>query len=97
MIRLVAIILLSFILTSRCSWAFAMDTVGEVTGLTGVANIERVRVRRCPVDANPAPRPADLGLFFRQRNLSLDLQAGYGNTHGYATIAISHHFDWDHL
>jgi hypothetical protein len=41
MIRLVAITLLSFILTSRCSLAFAWDTVGEVTGLTGVANFER--------------------------------------------------------
>src|SRR5713101_3930805 len=39
----------------------------------------------------------DLGLFFRPWNLSLDLQAGYGNTHGYATIAISHHFNWDNL
>jgi hypothetical protein len=35
------------------------------------------------------------GLFFRKWNLSLDLQAGYGNTHGYATIAVSHHFSWD--
>jgi hypothetical protein len=41
MIRLVAITLLSVILTSRCSLAFAWDTVGEVTGLTGVANFER--------------------------------------------------------
>jgi len=41
MIRLVAITLLSVILTSRCSLAFALDAVGEVTGLTGVANIER--------------------------------------------------------
>ena len=41
MIRLVTITLLSFILTSRCSLAFAADTVGAVTGLTGVANIER--------------------------------------------------------
>ena len=41
MIRLVTITLLSVILTSRCSLAFAADTVGEVTGLTGVANIER--------------------------------------------------------
>ena len=35
------------------------------------------------------------GLFFRRWNLSLDLQAGYGNTHGYATIAVTHHLDWD--
>src|SRR6266850_2834429 len=41
MIRFVAITLLSFILTSQCSMAFAGDTVGEVTGLNGVANIER--------------------------------------------------------
>ncbi len=41
MIRLVAITLLSFIMTSRCSLAFAWDTVGEVTGIVGVANIER--------------------------------------------------------
>ena len=41
MIRFVAITLLSFILTSLCSMAFAGDTVGEVTSLTGVANIER--------------------------------------------------------
>ena len=41
MIRLVAITLLTFVLTSRCSLAFAADAVGEVTGLTGVANIER--------------------------------------------------------
>ena len=39
----------------------------------------------------------DLGLFFRKWKTSLDLQAGYGNTHGYATIAISHHFSWDDL
>jgi hypothetical protein len=37
----------------------------------------------------------DLGLFFRQWQTSLDLQAGYGNNHGYGTIAISHHFGWD--
>ncbi|HYR79517.1 MAG TPA: FecR family protein [Candidatus Dormibacteraeota bacterium] len=41
MIRFVAITLLSFIVTSQCSIAFAGDTVGEVTGLNGVANIER--------------------------------------------------------
>jgi len=39
----------------------------------------------------------DLGLFFRPWNLSLDLQAGYGNLHGYATLAVSKHFDWDDL
>jgi hypothetical protein len=41
MIRLVAITLLSFLLTSGCSFALALDTVGEVTGIIGVANIER--------------------------------------------------------
>jgi hypothetical protein len=41
MIRLVAITLISFLLTSRCSLALAVDTVGEVTGIIGVANIER--------------------------------------------------------
>ena len=41
MIRLVTIALMSFIVTSRCSLAFAWDTVGEVTGLTGAANITR--------------------------------------------------------
>lgn len=37
----------------------------------------------------------DLGLFFRQWDLSVDFQAGYGNSHGYGTIAVSHHFGWD--
>ena len=37
----------------------------------------------------------DLGLFFRQWQTSLDLQAGYGNNHGYGTVAVSHHFGWD--
>jgi hypothetical protein len=37
----------------------------------------------------------DLGLFLRQWQTSLDLQAGYGNNHGYGTIAVSHHFGWD--
>jgi hypothetical protein len=41
MIRLVAITLLSFTLTSRCAAAFANDIVGEVTGITGVAKLER--------------------------------------------------------
>jgi hypothetical protein len=40
-IRLVAIILLIFTLTSRCAAAFAKDIVGEVTGITGVAKLER--------------------------------------------------------
>jgi hypothetical protein len=40
-IRLVAITLLSFTLTSRCAAAFANDIVGEVTGITGVAKLER--------------------------------------------------------
>lgn len=37
----------------------------------------------------------DLGLFFRQWQSSLDFQAGYGNNHGYGTIAVSHRFGWD--
>ena len=37
----------------------------------------------------------DLGLFFRQWKTSLDLQAGYGNSHGYGTIAVTRHFGWD--
>src|SRR5579862_4894625 len=37
----------------------------------------------------------DLGLFFRQFETSLDFQAGYGNNHGYGTIAVSHQFGWD--
>ncbi len=37
----------------------------------------------------------DLGLFFRQWETSLDLQAGYGNNHGYGAIAVSHRFGWD--
>jgi hypothetical protein len=37
----------------------------------------------------------DLGLFFRQWQTSLDLQAGYGNNHGYGTIAVTRHFGWD--
>ena len=41
MIRLIAIILLSFMLTAQCSVAFAWDTVGEVTGITGAGNITR--------------------------------------------------------
>src|ERR1700723_2738561 len=37
----------------------------------------------------------DLGLFFRQWQTSVDLQAGYGNNHGYGTISVSRHFGWD--
>ena len=37
----------------------------------------------------------DLGLFFRRWQTSVDLQGGYGNNHGYGTIAVSHHFGWD--
>jgi len=37
----------------------------------------------------------DLGLFFRPWQVSLDLQAGYGNNHGYGTISVSHHFGLD--
>ena len=41
MIRIVVIILFTFILTSRCSPAFAEPTVGEVTSVTGDATLER--------------------------------------------------------
>ena len=37
----------------------------------------------------------DLGLFFRQWQTSVDLQGGYGNNHGYGTIAVTRHFGWD--
>jgi hypothetical protein len=37
----------------------------------------------------------DLGLFFRRWQIGVDLQAGYGNNHGYGTIAVSRHFSWD--
>jgi hypothetical protein len=37
----------------------------------------------------------DLGLFFRRWQTSVDLQAGYGNNHGYGTISVTHHFGWD--
>ena len=37
----------------------------------------------------------DLGLVFRQWQTSVDLQAGYGNNHGYGTIAVTRHFGWD--
>jgi hypothetical protein len=37
----------------------------------------------------------DLGLFFRQWQTSVDLQAGYGDNHGYGTIAVTRHFGWD--
>ena len=40
-IRLVAIALLTFTLTSRCAAAFAQQTVGEVTSITGVAKLDR--------------------------------------------------------
>jgi hypothetical protein len=40
-IRFIAIALLSFTLTSQCSAAFSQDTVGEVTGIIGVAKLER--------------------------------------------------------
>jgi hypothetical protein len=41
LIRLVAIALLGLILTSHCAAAFAQDTVGQVTDITGSAKIER--------------------------------------------------------
>jgi hypothetical protein len=37
----------------------------------------------------------DLGLFFRRWKTSLDLQGGYGNSHGYGTVAVTRHFGWD--
>jgi hypothetical protein len=37
----------------------------------------------------------DLGVAMRQWKLNLDFQAGYGNNHGYGTIAVSRHFGWD--
>jgi len=40
-IRLTAIAILSFNLTSRCAAAFAQDIVGKVTSITGVAKLER--------------------------------------------------------
>ena len=41
LIRLIAIALLSLILTSHCAAAFAQDTVGQVTDITGSAKLER--------------------------------------------------------
>jgi hypothetical protein len=41
LIRLIAIALLSLILTSHCASAFAQDTVGQVTDITGSAKLER--------------------------------------------------------
>jgi hypothetical protein len=37
----------------------------------------------------------DLGVVMREWKLSLDFQAGYGNNHGYGTMAVSRHFGWD--
>lgn len=37
----------------------------------------------------------DLGLVFREWKTSVDFQAGYGNSHGYGTIAVSRRFGWD--
>src|SRR5580692_1194833 len=41
LIRLIAIALLSLILTFHCAAAFAQDTVGQVTDITGSAKLER--------------------------------------------------------
>ncbi len=41
LVRLIAIALLSLILTSHCSVAFAQNTVGQVTDITGSAKLER--------------------------------------------------------
>ena len=51
LIRLVAIVLFSFILTSHCAIAFAQDTVGQVTDITGSAKLERGGIE---VDAAPS-------------------------------------------
>jgi hypothetical protein len=37
----------------------------------------------------------DLGIVLREWKMSIDFQAGYGNNHGYGTLAISRHFGWD--
>ncbi len=37
----------------------------------------------------------DLGVVFRNWKTSVDFQAGYGNSHGYGTIAVSRRFGWD--
>jgi len=37
----------------------------------------------------------DLGLVLREWKTAIDLQLGYGNLHGYGTIAISRRFGWD--
>jgi hypothetical protein len=49
-IRLVAIALFSLILNSHCGAAFAQDTVGQVTDITGSAKLERGGVE---VEATP--------------------------------------------
>lgn len=37
----------------------------------------------------------DLGLVLREWKTSIDFQAGYGNSDGYGTIAVSRRFGWD--
>jgi len=37
----------------------------------------------------------DVGLVLREWKTAVDLQVGYGNLHGYGTIAISRRFGWD--
>jgi hypothetical protein len=37
----------------------------------------------------------DLGIVLREWKVSVDFQAGYGNNHGYGTLAVSRHFGWD--
>jgi hypothetical protein len=37
----------------------------------------------------------DLGIVLRNWRTSIDFQAGHRNLHGYATLAVSHHFGWD--
>ena len=50
-LRLVVVALFSLILTSHCAAAFAQDTVGQVTDVTGSAKLERGGIA---VDAAPA-------------------------------------------
>jgi hypothetical protein len=38
---------------------------------------------------------ADVGLFFREWHVSLDLQAGYGSSRTYGTLSLSRSFGWD--
>ncbi len=37
----------------------------------------------------------DLGIFFREWRMSIDLQAGYGSSHTYGTVGVSRTIGWD--